>query len=266
MSKKTVLKCWAFFQIFTGCASLNGKELKMMHGGILEFVSIQAAQPTVVFESGLDGHQEWWAKVIPEIAKTNSIFAYNRPGIGKSEKVNGPRDAEHIVEDLRATLKELKIKPPYVLVGHSSGGLYMQLFARKHPTDVVGLVLVDSTHPLQMKGAGARENWPWTVRYYMKLFLSETGERELKEIDRSGEQVLSYSIANLNFPIRILTASDPEVGSSDYERDLIEKRKNLVQLYPNSKQTIVKGGHSIPLENPQVIISAIQDILSQSRK
>ena len=112
-----------------------------------------------------------WDKVISEVSKTKSVFAYNRPGIGNSVKTDKPRDAEQIVEELRSYLKELKIRPPYVLVGHSSGGLYMQLFARKYPSEVAGLVLVDSTHPLQMKGAGAPENWSWWTKFYMSLFL-----------------------------------------------------------------------------------------------
>jgi pimeloyl-ACP methyl ester carboxylesterase len=141
--------------LFIGGASLKGKESKLFNGAQLEFVSQRSREPTVIFSSGLDGHLEWWAKVLSEVSKTNSVFAYNRPGIGNSDKTDKPRDAEQIVEELRFYLKELKILPPYVLVGHSSGGLYIQLFARKYPSEVAGLVLVDSTHPLQMKGDGA---------------------------------------------------------------------------------------------------------------
>jgi pimeloyl-ACP methyl ester carboxylesterase len=190
------------------------------------------------------------------------VFAYNRPGIGKSDKTDKPRDAEQIVEELRFYLKELKIRPPYVLVGHSSGGLYMQLYARKYPSEVAGLVLVDSTHPLQMKGAGASENWSWWTKLYMSLFLSKTGEAELAAINKSGEQVLSYSVMDLKFPIRILTATEPEIASTEYLRDLIDKRKNMIQLYPNAKQYFIKGGHVIPLESPQAVVSAIQEVLS----
>jgi pimeloyl-ACP methyl ester carboxylesterase len=228
----------------------------------LEFISQRANEPTVVIASGLDGHLELWGKVLSEVSKTNSVFAYNRPGIGKSDKTDKPRDAEQIVEELRFYLKELKIRPPYVLVGHSSGGLYMQLYARKYPSEVAGLVLVDSTHPLQMKGAGASENWSWWTKLYMSLFLSKTGEAELAAINKSGEQVLSYSVMDLKFPIRILTATEPEIASTEYLRDLIDKRKNMIQLYPNAKQYFIKGGHVIPLESPQAVVSAIQEVLS----
>ncbi len=267
MSKKILLTILTvLYFVFTGCASLDGKKITIIRGEKLEFAYLHGEQPTVVFESGLEGHLEWWAKIVPEISKAHSVFAYNRPGIGNSEKTDRTRDAAQIIEDLRATLKDFKIAPPYVLVGHSSGGLYLQLFARKYPAEVAGLVLVDSTHPLQMKGAGAPENWSWWVRTYMKMFLSTTGERELSAINESGEQVLKYSGEDLKFPIRILTATEPESGSNEYERDLIEKRKNLAELYPNSKQTYIKGGHSIPIESPHAVVSAIQEIFSQLQK
>lgn len=264
MSKTVPLTFLFLFQLlFASCTSLNSKQTNRVRGENLEFVHIHGKQPTVVFENGLEGHLEWWNKIIPEISRTHSVFAYNRPGIGNSDKTNRPRDANQIIEDLRATLKDLRIHPPYILVGHSLGGLYLQLFARKYPSEVLGLVLVDSTHPLQMKGAGARENWSWWVTFYMKMVLSTTGKRELAAINESGEQVLGYPVEGLNFPIQILTATEPKNGNNEYEKDLIKKRNSLAKLYPNSKQTFIKGGHVIPIENPQAVISAIQEIFSK---
>ena len=259
-----ILFFFSFF--FASCASISGKQTQLFDGAKLEFVYHQGSNPTVVIASGLDGHLELWDKVISEVSKKHSVFAYNRPGIGKSDKTDKPRDAEQMVVELRFYLKELKILPPYILVGHSSGGLYMQMFARKYPSEVAGLVLVDSTHPLQMKGAGAPQKWSWWIKFYMSLFLSKTGETELASINKSGEQVLSYPAKDLKFPIRILTATEPEVGSTEYLRDLIDKRNNMIQLYPNAKQYFIKGGHVIPLENPQAVVSAIQEVLSEKPK
>lgn len=231
-------------------------------GEKLEFRYSSGHELPVLFESGLGGHVEWWAKIIPEIAKTNSVFSYNRPGIGGSDVTKRSRDALQIIEDLRQTLQNLEIKPPYILVGHSTGGLYLQLFARKYPSEVAGLVLVDSTHPLQMRGPGAPDRWSWWLKLYMKVFLSETGERELSAVNESGDQVLSYTNEGLKFPIQILTATEPKIGRNEYERDLIDKRNNLAQLYPNAKQVFVPGGHAIPIESPQAVITAIKEILS----
>lgn len=265
MSSKVPLLFFLGTLALSSCASFKEKRTNLINGKKIEFVFLKKTSPTVVFESGLGGHLEWWSKIAPEISKSKSVFLYNRPGIGRSEKVTNSRDAEQIVKELRANLKSLNIEPPYVLVGHSLGGLYLQLFARKHPDEVVGLVLVDSTHPLQMNGEGAPEHWSWWLKTYMNIFLSNEGQRELSELNRSGEQVLSYASANLKFPIYILTATEPEIGANDYERDLIEKRINLAKLYPNSKQVFVRGGHAIPLDSPDAVISAIEQVISQSK-
>jgi pimeloyl-ACP methyl ester carboxylesterase len=73
-------------------------------------------------------------------------FTYSRPGYGQSEPSPEPRDAAHIVEELRALLAARGLAPPYVLVGHSFGGAYMELFAKAYPEEVAGVVLVDPRH------------------------------------------------------------------------------------------------------------------------
>lgn len=71
--------------------------------------------------------------------------AYDRAGYGGSDAAEGLRDASNVVEELRAVLAASGHTPPYVLVGHSLGAMYVRLFARTHPEEVVGLVLVDGT-------------------------------------------------------------------------------------------------------------------------
>ncbi len=67
--------------------------------------------------------------------------------MGRSEATERPRDGQQIVADLHQLLQQQGHKPPYVLLGHSLGGLYMQLFARQYPKDVKGLLLVDALYP-----------------------------------------------------------------------------------------------------------------------
>ena len=113
----------------SGCASLSGHQVAATNEGQVEISEIVKTGPVVVFEAGLAGHKEVWNKVFPEIAKTNTVFAYNRPGVGRSTATTRPRDAATMVEDLRALLRKQDLPPPYILVGHSAGGLYLQLFA-----------------------------------------------------------------------------------------------------------------------------------------
>jgi pimeloyl-ACP methyl ester carboxylesterase len=101
---------------------------------------------TVVFESGLGSDWTAWDEVATEVSAQARVFAYSRPGYGASEPSPDPRDASRIVEDLRTLLRTRGYTPPYVLVGHSFGGTYMELFAKAHPKEVAGLVLVDPRH------------------------------------------------------------------------------------------------------------------------
>jgi pimeloyl-ACP methyl ester carboxylesterase len=108
-----------------------------------------AGSPTVVMESGLGDFSLIWALVQPEVAQSTRICAYDRAGFGWSESSPRPRTAENIVEELHALLQQADIASPYVLVGHSMGGVYVRLYAHKYPDEVTGMVLVDSSHEEQ---------------------------------------------------------------------------------------------------------------------
>src|SRR5690349_853480 len=103
---------------------------------------------TVILEAGLGDTLDVWKDIQPRIADHCArTLAYTRAGyIGSDPAEDGPRDSATIVEELRGELAKRNLAPPYILVGHSLGGLYMQYFARNFPREVVGLVLVDSTH------------------------------------------------------------------------------------------------------------------------
>jgi pimeloyl-ACP methyl ester carboxylesterase len=105
--------------------------------------------PTVLFESALGAGSPTWAWVQPAVARSTRACAYDRAGEGWSDLGPDPRDAEQIARELHALLTGADVAPPYVLVGHSFGGLYVRAFADLYPTDVVGLVLVDASHPDQ---------------------------------------------------------------------------------------------------------------------
>jgi pimeloyl-ACP methyl ester carboxylesterase len=101
-------------------------------------------------EAGLGDATTIWAKVWPEVAKTTSVCIYDRAGLGWSDLSPKPRTAKIIVEELYTLLSKAEIPGPYILVGHSIGGVYMRLFAHTYPDKVAGMVLVDSSHEEQM--------------------------------------------------------------------------------------------------------------------
>ncbi len=108
-----------------------------------------AGYPTVVLETGALSMSAAWGWVQPQVAVHTRVCSYDRAGLGWSEPGPEPRDALHIARELRTLLKNAGETPPYVLVGHSSGGLLVRVYADQYPEDVVGLLLLDSSHPDQ---------------------------------------------------------------------------------------------------------------------
>jgi pimeloyl-ACP methyl ester carboxylesterase len=106
--------------------------------------------PTVVLEAGSGGFSAHWVRVQREVSGTTRVCAYDRAGMGWSEMGPEPRDAEQITGELHTLLKGAGIKGPFVLVGHSFGGLYMRTYAARYPDEVAGVVLVDSSSPKQV--------------------------------------------------------------------------------------------------------------------
>ncbi len=99
--------------------------------------------PTVILEGGWGATSLGWNRVQRLVAQTNRVCSYDRAGMGLSDPGPLPRDGAAIARDLDMGLRAAKIAGPYVVVGHSAGGLYVRLFADRRPGDVVGMVLVD---------------------------------------------------------------------------------------------------------------------------
>jgi pimeloyl-ACP methyl ester carboxylesterase len=105
--------------------------------------------PSVVLETGLGGMSSAWGWIQPEAAKFSLVVAYDRAGLGWSGPDAAPKTATLAAERLRSVLLHSRVLPPYVLVGHSMGGLYIRVFADRYPNEVAGMVLLDASHPDQ---------------------------------------------------------------------------------------------------------------------
>lgn len=105
-----------------------------------------AGSPTILLEAGQGESSLTWATLQPELAKSNRVCAYDRAGYGWSERSPRPRTVTNMVDELHTLLTQAEIAGPYLLVGHSIGGLNMRLFAQRYPQTVAGMVLVDPAH------------------------------------------------------------------------------------------------------------------------
>ena len=104
-----------------------------------------SGSPTVVLEPGGGEPSSTLNRIAPAVARDTTVCVYDRAGRGWSDPANGPQDGNHIAADLHTLLQRAHIPGPYVLAGHSFGGLYVQSFAAQFPDQVAGMVLLDST-------------------------------------------------------------------------------------------------------------------------
>ena len=100
-----------------------------------------------MFDAALGASSLSWSLVQPAVARSTRACAYDRAGFGWSEAGPLPRTAGAIADELHTLLDRARVPPPYVLVGHSFGGLVVRIFAGRHPERTAGLVLVDPAHP-----------------------------------------------------------------------------------------------------------------------
>jgi len=106
-----------------------------------------SGSPTVVLEPGGGAASSDLGWITPAVARDTRVCVYDRAGRGWSDATDGPQDGAHIAADLHTLLQRAQVPGPYVLAGHSFGGLYVQSFAAQFPDQVAGMVLLDSTAP-----------------------------------------------------------------------------------------------------------------------
>jgi pimeloyl-ACP methyl ester carboxylesterase len=123
--------------------------LYMVDGYKMHLYCTGQGSPTIVLDAGLGNDSLIWANVQPELSKTTRTCSYDRAGFGWSDPQPGPRDADHIADQLHRLLTQAAITGPVVLMGHSIAGLYIRAYATRYPDNVSGLVFVDSSTPLQ---------------------------------------------------------------------------------------------------------------------
>lgn len=233
------------------------RQLTSLAGHTVEFATAGSSGPTVVFEAGLGTGWTTWALVAEKVAAHARVFAYSRPGYGASEAVETPRDPSHVVEELRALLSVSGRAPPYVLVGHSVGGGYMELFAKAHPSEVMGLVLVDPRHrdftaACEAQGLGALAGAADVLSKMTKV------ERAEYEGYAAASAQLRAAGAFGQYPVRVLIA----MGRSpqDEARAALWKSMltSLAAEATDGQALIFEGaGHGLQFERPDDVARAI---------
>jgi pimeloyl-ACP methyl ester carboxylesterase len=247
--------------LVAGCGSTVPARIETIDGHDIEIATAgSGGAATVVFEAGLGNDWTSWDNVADQVAQHTQIFAYSRPGYGASSPATTPRDPQLIVEELRALLAYEGYTPPYVLVGHSIGGTYMELFAKAHPDEVLGAVLVDPRHRdfLPTCEAAALDNCGIPEPLLLQQGASTIAEYHAFPL--SADEIAAAGTFGA-YPVRVLTATDHPVSAA--REELWETMLGgLAAEASNGEQIIVRGsGHYIQVDRPDVVVQTILAML-----
>ena len=274
-------------------------EIVDVNGHLMHINCIGEGSPTVILETANLGMSAHWVRVQQQLAQTTQVCAYDRAGLGWSESSPEPRDARQITGELHTLLKgAADTEGPYVLVGHSYGGLYAQMYAARYSEEVAGLVLVDSSHPEQFtrspEGRAMYEQTrrigaviPWLARlgvirlsnfYPAHPDLPSRQREQIAAFNSSTQQVATAveefgatpetsaqvrSIGSLgDIPLSVISAGEQSP-------DWLELQDELAALSPNSIHRVVEGATHVSLlydkGDAKVSSAAIEQVVEAVR-
>jgi len=245
------------------------KRIALVDGKRTEYALDGEGTPAVVLINGSGGPIEGWHKVYHTLAEKTAVFAYNRPGIGNSAKADGPQDGETIAAALRGALAAARVRPPYVLVGHSLGGLYANLYARLHPEEIAGVVLLEASHPgdlaIDEMQSGAVRGANKLLRWMDAL----TGRRKWHETNDVAETAAQIARAGAFPDVPLVVVSGGKRPPMMPEAVYAVRRDNqtdLARLSARGRQIVAAGsGHFPQFTEPALVVSAIEGCLEEAR-
>ncbi len=255
--------------------------------------------PTVVMDAGLGGSSLDWNLVQPDVAKVTRVCTFDRAGMGRSEAAVSGRNPANLAEELHTLLKDAEVPGPYVLVGHSLAGKNARLFARTYPDEVAGMVLVDARSELldaqlpeaEAEGFGkmleAQGGIYWLLRHFglARAFASEFVGEPLVPPDVATAMALQQTqdadIATTAAEGMSRAADDGKlagaklgaiplvvIGSKANMEGMQawnDAQHQMATLSTHGRLVTADSGHFVQLEQPTVVIDAVNDIVSAVR-
>ena len=266
---RTARRWWAVGAclLLTWTMRASAQERVDVNGVAMEVLRAGVGGPIVVFESGVTD-LSIWAPVRPAVAAFTSTIAYSHAGIGGSGPAPATRGALQIAAELHALLRALGAPPPYILVGHSMGGLYARVFAMQYPTEIAGLVLVDGTHERQVIEFARPDSSFTRLRAQGLASLDPAARAEMSGLAPILEQGEALPGQLPDVPLAVLTStrSTPPMirGAAARFRAL---HAEIAETSTYSMHIVTsRSGHLIQRDEPELVVGAIRRVSDAVRR
>ena len=241
--------------------------------------------PTVILEAGADNGADSWFAVQPWLATTTRVCSYDRPNVpgGSSDPAPKPRTAADVVRDLHRLLAAARVPGPYILAGHSNGGLFARLYATTYPAQVEGLVLIDTGDYPAIVGAVYRKLMrPGQWRAYRAMlrnqpFVANPAEEQIdlatsyrqlataerrRPLPRMPLVVISHGIPEAAMGAEVVPGADAAIETEWQRRQAL-----LAHLVPGGRRVVAEqSDHLIPTAQPGLVFEQIRAVVAAGRR
>lgn len=251
MNRRSVLLTMSSSLLLTACASdLLSDDVGRVRG---------SGSPTIILLHGLGDGPGVWAPIIDQVSAMSTTYADKNSGADGS--------ASEAASALQDRLKAAGLNPPYLLVGHSIGGLTALSYGITYPENVAGIVLVDGRPPRFDQACEAENLFGCKPPAIIRLTLSPAAQKQLDVAPELAKSL--YDLSRIgNTPVTVMTATKtPSLAAPRFQEIWIDEQKDIVSTLPNARLVVAKGsGHYIFQEKPGLVITEIQRQIDSARR
>lgn len=266
---RTIIILFCIF--LTGCSSNISRNISIIGTPpSTDHIMQGKGRPAVIFESGLGDHYNVWRSVIAGVSQITKVYAYNRNSSSNSDagsEFTTAKTSRDIAAALRARLGKAGIKPPYILAGHSYGGLYILKYAEMYPKEVAGIVLVDG-RPAQFTQSCNRLNLGnCSIPFLLQSLQAPHDKLEIRGIPET-EDTAPLPSSFGTTPITVIASTVPPTGySKKYQAHWITMQRNFAETLKNGRFVSALGArHKIHKDRPGIVIQEIRNMLEKVKR